>query len=68
MFVIEKTRDRSRMTAPPPLGPGFDEQTAGAACIMEVHGTSINDSHERCIFVLRDAQGRIVGEKTLEGY
>jgi hypothetical protein len=68
MVLIQKTKDKDLMTKGAPFGPGFGEQLVGRAETMEVYGTSFSDEGDRCSFVLRDANGKILAETTINGY
>lgn len=68
MVLLKKTADKREMTLRQPFGPGFGEHVAARAAVMEVHGSTLLDHDERCVFVLRDAAGLIIGEARIAGY
>lgn len=68
MLLLKKTRDLTEMTMACPHGPGFLTHEAKRAEVMEVYGTTMLEASEECVFVLRDKEGQIVGEKRIPGY
>lgn len=68
MVLLKKTHDKLQMLQMPPHGPGFDEHTAEMADVMEIHGSTLLDISDRCVFVLRDKAGHIIGEVQAGGY
>jgi hypothetical protein len=68
MFLLEKTVEKTRMTAPAPLGPGFNPIQASRAAIMEIYCSSFRDTTDECLFVLRGEDGTVVAEQRVGGY
>lgn len=56
-------------TARPPFGPGFQPEEVAKASKMEVWGTSFTDpGGDYCEFKLLDADGNVIGSRTVGGY
>lgn len=62
VILLEKTRDKRKMTEGSPHGPGFDSRIAEIADTMEILGSSHLGEIDLCVFVLRDRTGKVIGE------
>lgn len=53
----------------PPFGPGFTENELECAKIMEIEGSSFSDpGPDYCDFILKDAEGKELARKRVDGY
>jgi hypothetical protein len=70
MYLLKKVETNvvDAATEKPPFGPGFDPKAASQAASMEVWATSMKDEGEYCEFILKDANGAVIGRQTVGGY
>jgi len=63
------TMDKTRMTTPPPLGPGFSIDEAEKADSMSITFSAFNDpGDDYSIFNLYTKDGELVASKKINGY
>jgi hypothetical protein len=69
MYLISTTRDKSEMTAKPPMGAGVSQEVADQADFMELWGTSFKDpGDDFCEFILKKDNGQEVTRERVAGY
>ena len=73
MYLVEKiTKDNERFakvaTCSLPFGPGFDEKTVSTCDTLEIWGTSFTDRSADCCICKLFRDGKLVGERKIEGY
>jgi hypothetical protein len=63
------TMDKTRMTEPPPLGPGFSIDEAEIADSMSITFSAFNDpGDDYTIFNLHAKDGSVVATRKINGY
>jgi hypothetical protein len=70
MYVAQKNiRDKTKMTARPPLGPGFTQTQADESETMDIeHSSFKDDGADYTVFILRDGEGNVRYRSVVGGY